>query len=667
MLLKEIKRKSKTEDSRKNQKHKEKKLSKNTLNISQRYNNDNTILKQIILNSKYNNKGIKNFDNIVNKKDNFPKTERQSNVLNSLNQSKINKMMLEEIKEILNSQKLDNSIHKSNKKILDNENLNNMEIKTFLRRNRKLYTINRKIVNSNIWLKNHTRIYKTLNNNILYKALYNKLNNINFEKDVINKLSSISKNYLLSLFFHTTAKKEIINNDSNKKYSISLSPKEITSKSNNKEETNLNDRKKFLRSYKKKKTFYIRKNNSKINALRNQNNNKSFQRQKNSQYEMDKLTIKNYENLKSKIEEINEISEKVKEEKLKIKSRTSIFNYNKQDKKPIIKENLFIKKLKEEKYRNILKKLTTRRKIDKFEYNQLKLELDLNISDSSGEERNEEIDDDVGCNEKLERNNKGKKEDDEFCESEIDFYGVEIKIRQNKKEKELYEKYMKLKQLKYLRDLKQMKISNIFRKELEEGVFNEKENQMINEINKRLFTKRKKNKIKTKSYFKFDKKKYINSLDEEYHSDDSIQKYNYFLDIDVESKKEIENKKEQILLRFKNDIIYKIKKRELTFNELFLYDELENKLKNFENNLSNKKYIKLLNKYFNNFEKQLEISERKKMKEYRINHFMNNLRDDMDFLLEKKKKQENDFCQVLNYNEFNHINKLSDVNSNKAQ
>ena len=46
---------------------------------------------------------------------------------------------------------------------------------------------------------------------------------------------------------------------------------------------------------------------------------------------------------------------------------------------------------------------------------------------------------------------------------------------------------------------------------------------------------------------------------------------------------------------------------------------------------------------------------------------MNNLIDDMDFLLEKKKLQENDLFHVLNYKEFNHINKLSnklsDVNN----
>ena len=51
-------------------------------------------------------------------------------------------------------------------------------------------------------------------------------------------------------------------------------------------------------------------------------------------------------------------------------------------------ENHFMKKLKEEKYRNIIKKLMTQRKVDKIEYNLLK--LDLNIIDSSDDLDKEE-------------------------------------------------------------------------------------------------------------------------------------------------------------------------------------------------------------------------------------------------------------------------------------
>ena len=87
------------------------------------------------------------------------------------------------------------------------------------------------------------------------------------------------------------------------------------------------------------------------------------------------------------------------------------------------------------------------------------------------------------------------------------------------------------------------------------------------------------------------------------------------------------------------------------------------KLNNLENNLSNKKYIKLLQNYFHNLEKQLKLSQQRKLKEIRINKFMINLIDDRDFLIVKKKKQETNKCHLLNYKDFNYLNKLGDVKS----
>ena len=683
ILLKDIKENNKNENIKKIQNYNKNKLNKS--NIYEKYNNNKKeILKQIILNSKLNNTKVKNFDSIksehnnrhnissiYNKKDDFSQTDRR--YLNSLDQSKIDKLILEEFRKILNSQKMDYNILKPSKKIM---NRNNFEIKTFFRRSRRLYTINRKLVKlntSNKKRKNkkfiYTQIYKTLNNTYIEKVLFNQN---------IGSLSSLSKKYLLSLFFNNSPENENNNSNTNNKSSKLSSSKEIENQSN-KEETDLNLNIKPKNSTILNKEETSGKNDSKNNSLKNQNSQKTNQKKKLSQYEIDKIEYEKnkviLENLKLKIEEINEINNKIKEEKNKIKLRTSIFNYNnKYVRKPIIqRESQFMKKLKEEKYRNIIRKLTTQRKVDKSEYNQLKLDLNINNSSEEEEEENEGIDkeDEINgiYNEKSSKSNLSIN-NDELCENEINFFGVDIKIKQNQREKELYEKFMKLKNMKYLKDLKQRKITDMFKKELKEGIFNEQANEMRNRINKKLFTKRRQGKKKTKRYFKFNRKKYIQSLDEEYHSDDSIQKNNYFLNIDMESKKEIEKRKEEILLNFKNDIIYKIKKAELTFNELSLYDELEKKLKNFENNLSNKNYIELLNKYFNNLYKQLEISEGRKMKEYRINHFMNNLIDDMDFLLEKKKLQENDLFHVLNYKEFNHINKLSnklsDVN-NKVQ
>ena len=403
---------------------------------------------------------------------------------------------------------------------------------------------------------------------------------------------------------------------------------------------------------------------------KNKSINKTFQKEKKlSRYEMDKIIYiknkKNIENIKAKLDEINKKNEKLKSERKRRKFKTSILNID-FNKRLLPMENLFMKRLKDEKYRNIIKKLVTQRKVDKNEYNQLK--LDLNIEDSSDYLDKEESENDDYFN-IYKNNDKEKKssfiEEDEFIEKEINFFGEELTIKQNKKDKDLYDKYMKLKRLKNMQNLKQMKIRNIFLKELKEGtLYQNEENNKNNFINKKFIRKKNIQRRKSKGYFKFIKKKFIKSLDDEYDSNDSNineEEINYFKGIDESSIKEIERRKEEVLLKFKNDIIYKINKTELTFNELNLYDELVKKLKNFENNLSNEKYIKLLQNYFHNLNKQLKLSEERKLQELRINKFVNSLIDDMDIISFKKKKQETDRCHVLNYKDFNYANKLNNI------
>ena len=171
-------------------------------------------------------------------------------------------------------------------------------------------------------------------------------------------------------------------------------------------------------------------------------------------------------------------------ERKKKKLKTSIFSlyYNKN---PSQMENHFMKKLKEEKYRNITKKLTTQRNVDKNEYNQLK--LDLNIVDSSDDLDKEE-------SEKGDIFRFSFTEDDEFYENEINFFGEELIIKQNKKEIDLYEKYTKMKRLKQVKDIQQMEIRNVFRKELKEGILYEKEENDKNSRENKKFIRRKKTK-----------------------------------------------------------------------------------------------------------------------------------------------------------------------------
>ena len=703
--------------------------------------NNNNYLNQLIMNKNPIKKGIKNFENTmrnnekefnknklllnnkiqITKKDNFSQTDKYNHIIfqqpikkEPLEQSEINKLILNEFRSILNSNKLNYSIIKKDEEKIKNGQKNeikkvNLNYKVinlkFIRNNRRLYTINRKIVRptNNIYYFNnnkrliHTKISKTLNN----KIINNKY--ISFDKEKRDQLSYISQNYILNLFYeneyenknnsknnkfiinypYKKIRKEIINNNSKNEKSISFNITPIKSKNSVnilKESDSYLPKNKY--KFRKKKNFYklnrtksvinykkdemsddllnIKKEKFKKIDLRNKNKKKNT-----TKYELDKLLyIKNkmnFENLKIKLDEIEE---KIKMQKLKRRLKTSILNmdYNK-NVLPI--ENLFIKKLKEEKYRNVIKKLTTQRKVDKNEYNQLK--LDLNIMDSSDDDLDYENahDNNFDFFEKYKKNNSNpSEEENDLYENEINFFGADITIKQSKKEKDLYDKYIKLKRLKLLKDIKQNKTRNIFIKELKEGMLNE--NEENNKINKKFVRKRQNIRRKSKIYFKYLKKKFVKSLDDEYDSDNTIsQEFDYFVGVDDNSIRQIERRKEEVLLKFKNDILYKISKRELTFNELTLYDELVRKLKDFENNLTNEKYIKLLQSYFHNLDKQIKLSEQRKMKEQRINKYMNNLIDDMDILSYKKKKQETTLCHVLNYKDFNHINVLNDSNLNK--
>ena len=576
-----------------------------------------------------------------------------------------------------------------------------------MRREKRIHTINEtisnSILNSSFTKQPNKRLFQTKINKISNINNINNINNnyqdksidIKYDKDDI-RLSAMSQNYFVSLFvepenknkkkvysyFHKRNKLEPNKNiNRTKSISFNVSPdKNIINKNQALEyikKINIKNSNLFLK--KKLKKIKKRKNKHKLNYSFDQEDDSKYKsifeksnhykKKKSSQYEIDKfLYLKSkldYENLKTKIEEMEKLNQRRK-------FQTSILNYDYN--RPAQVESLFMKKLKEEKYRNVIRKLTTQRKIDKDEYNQLK--LDLNISDSSedyfdeeeNENENEKIEENLNNNNNIISTKNIIIKDENFYENEINFYGAKIKIHLNQKEKDLYDKYIKLKKIKQKKDIQQNKTKEVFIQELEKGSIIENE-ESKSKINKKFVKKNNYKKRKSKNYFKFIKKKFIKSLDDEYdecHSDDSLnQEFNYFYGVDDTSLRQIERRKQEVLLKFKNDIIYKIKQRELTFNELSIYDELENKLKNFENNLSNQKYIKLLESYFNNLDKQLRLSKQRKMKEHRINNFMNNLIENMDILNLKKKKMEENFCHILNYKDYNHFNKLSELERNK--
>ena len=161
--------------------------------------------------------------------------------------------------------------------------------------------------------------------------------------------------------------------------------------------------------------------------------------------------------------------------------------------------------------------------------------------------------------------------------------------------------------------------------------------------------------------------KYDNKEKLENNNNDKEEEFKskLFLGIKIDSAKEIENKKEEILEMIKDDIKSKIIKREIGISEMNNFRNFEKRLSliyldiNNNDNYYNKKAIKRLEEEFMIYQEQMKIREQIKKEEKRINHFINNLNDQIEQNYKLKNTQEQLFCNVIDYVQKNNINILS--------
>lgn len=117
----------------------------------------------------------------------------------------------------------------------------------------------------------------------------------------------------------------------------------------------------------------------------------------------------------------------------------------------------------------------------------------------------------------------------------------------------------------------------------------------------------------------------------------NLKKFKIFQDVNLESYEDIENKKMLLLLRLRENIKYNILKGKCEKKEMDEYIKFENELdsdkKNY--NLRDKtkleEYTLLLLMKFNEFIELYEIRENQKIKENRINKFLNDLNFDLHY------------------------------------
>ena len=131
----------------------------------------------------------------------------------------------------------------------------------------------------------------------------------------------------------------------------------------------------------------------------------------------------------------------------------------------------------------------------------------------------------------------------------------------------------------------------------------------------------------------------------------------------IEIKKEMEKRKMRLLLKFKNDIDYKIMKGEIkkTDVDIDIFTKLQEKIDKMMDSYNEDDFQQKMEDYLGDFEEELELIEQKKHDEKRINEFIENLRYQVNLKLLKKKKIQEKFCNAVNYESVNHMNILNKI------
>ena len=263
--------------------------------------------------------------------------------------------------------------------------------------------------------------------------------------------------------------------------------------------------------------------------------------------------------------------------------------------------------------------------------------------------------------------NKFGKESDKKELVDITFFGINLKItkkiqaifyrkfmnyikEENRKKRNQANMILRLNELlnKYVKTKKDGKINNKFYKKCK--------SQLIRKDKNLLFLKSKKVKD-TPSPKKIVGKK-----------DNNEYQNNFLWGVKVNSMKEVEKKKEEILLRLKDDTKHKIKEGIISKSEMDNFLIFQKKINELQlNEINNRIYLKKLEQSIIAFEEELKINEEKKKNERRINNFIDSMNFDLLRGYEIKKFLEKTFSHAIDLKKINYLNILSPVRKNAIQ
>jgi hypothetical protein len=117
----------------------------------------------------------------------------------------------------------------------------------------------------------------------------------------------------------------------------------------------------------------------------------------------------------------------------------------------------------------------------------------------------------------------------------------------------------------------------------------------------------------------------------------------------------------QILLKFKNDIEYKAMTGDIDQTEVDMFSKLEAKMDKLMDLININEYMAKMEDYIGEFQEEMNLREKSRKDEKRINGFIENLNDDINFKISKKNYILNRFGKIINFKKVNSISKLNEI------
>ena len=256
-------------------------------------------------------------------------------------------------------------------------------------------------------------------------------------------------------------------------------------------------------------------------------------------------------------------------------------------------------------------------------------------------------------NNKDKKNNNKEKPSTAIEEKEepirINLFGLNIIFKKGITPIQHLENYMKKKNIKNQEELK----SQV-----------ELKNKITKLINKLELEKKKKRKKKLNN-----KKKSLSKiLDINYNSEELIKLANngkvpkrvsYFDINKIKTRQDAEKIKMQLLLKFKNDMDYKIMNGDIDEDEVHMYSRLEEKIDQLMNLMNISEYVTKIEDYIGEYQDEIKRREKYRKYEKRINTFVEKLNEDINFKGNKKNYMMNRYGKPINFSFVNQINELN--------